>query len=194
MFVCKIANRLQGWLNSTRMADFLAPLALRLYLAPVFWMASNNKWNPFDANSSLNGTIEWFGNPDWGLGLPFPELMAYMAWGAEYFGAIALVLGLGLRWFAIPLMATMVVAIATVHWENGWLAIAERTPQLEQARQILQENGDYEWLTQPGSFVILNNGIEFATTYFIMLLALFFIGAGKYVSADYWIAKKFSNC
>ncbi|MBL4638475.1 MAG: DoxX family protein [Proteobacteria bacterium] len=194
MFVCKIANRLQGWLNSTRMADFLAPLALRLYLAPVFWMASNNKWNPFDANSSLNGTIEWFGNPDWGLGLPFPELMAYMAWGAEYFGAIALVLGLGLRWFAIPLMATMVVAIATVHWENGWLAIAERTPQLEQARQILQENGDYEWLTQPGSFVILNNGIEFATTYFIMLLALFFIGAGKYVSVDYWIAKKFSNC
>ena len=194
MFVCKIANRVQCWLNCTRMADFLAPLALRLYLAPVFWMASNNKWNPFDANSSLNGTIEWFGNPDWGLGLPFPELMAYMAWGAEYFGAIALVLGLGLRWFAIPLMATMVVAIATVHWENGWLAIAERTPQLEQARQILQENGDYEWLTQPGSFVILNNGIEFATTYFIMLLALFFIGAGKYVSVDYWIAKKFSNC
>jgi len=194
MFVCKIANSLQCWLNSTRMADFLAPLALRLYLAPAFWFAANNKWNPFDPNSSLSSTAEWFGNPDWGLGLPFPELMAYLAWGAEYFGAIALVLGLALRWFAIPLMGTMIVAIFTVHWQNGWLAIAERTPQLEEARAILQEHGDYEWLTQPGSFAILNNGIEFATTYFIMLLALFFIGAGKYVSADYWIAKKFSNC
>lgn len=194
MFLCKIANRLQGWLNCTRMADFLAPLALRLYLAPAFWIAANRKWNPFDANSSLASTAEWFGNADWGLGLPFPEVMAFMAWGAEYFGAIALVLGLALRWFAIPLMATMLVAIFTVHWENGWLAIAETTPQLLKAREILQEYGNYNWLTEPGSFAILNNGIEFATTYFIMLLALFFIGAGKYVSADYWIAKKFSNC
>lgn len=191
MSFCKIANTFQGWLDTTRIADFLAPLALRLYLAPVFWMASNNKWNPFDSNSSLDNIVEWF---DSGLGLPFPELMAYLAWGAEYFGAIALVLGLALRWFAIPLMATMVVAAVTVHWENGWLAIAEPTAQLAKARELLQEHGNYEWLTQNGSFAILNNGIEFATTYFVMLLALFFIGAGKYVSADYWIAKKFSNC
>jgi hypothetical protein len=40
---------------------------------------------------------------------------------------------------------------------------------------------------------MLNNGIEFAATYFIMLLALFFIGAGKYFSADYWIARKWRN-
>ncbi len=33
------------------------------------------------------------------------------------------------------------------------------------------------------------NGIEFAATYFIMLLALLVIGGGKYVSIDYWIAK-----
>lgn len=194
MYLCKVVNTFQVWLNHTRVADFLAPLALRLYLAPVFWMAANNKWNPFDANSSLNNTIEWFGNSDWGLGLPFPELMGYMAWGAEYFGAIALILGLALRWFAIPLMTTMIVAAVTVHWQNGWLAIAEPSAQLTKARELLQEHGNYEWLTQNGSFVILNNGIEFAATYFIMLLALFFIGAGKYVSADYWIAKKFSNC
>jgi putative oxidoreductase len=37
---------------------------------------------------------------------------------------------------------------------------------------------------------VLNNGIEFAATYFIMLLALFFIGAGRYVSLDYWIARR----
>jgi len=194
MFICKIANTFQGLLNKTQVLDFLAPLALRLYLAPVFWMAANNKWNPFDSTSSLQGTIDWFGNPDWGLGLPFPELMGYMAWGAEYFGAILLVLGLGVRWVSIPLMITMVVAALTVHIDNGWLAIAEPSAQLDAARSLLQEHGNYDWLTQNGGFVILNNGIEFATTYFIMLLALFFIGAGKFVSADYWVAKKFSNC
>jgi len=194
MFICNLANGLQSLLNKTRALDFLAPLALRLYLAPVFWMAANNKWNPFDSGSSLQGTIDWFGNSDWGLGLPFPELMAYMAWGAEYFGAIFLVLGLAVRWISIPLMVTMIVAALTVHIDNGWLAIAEPSAQLEAARSILQTHGNYDWLTQHGSFVILNNGIEFATTYFIMLLAIFFIGAGKYASVDYWVAKRFSNC
>jgi len=194
MFICNLANGLQSLLNKTRALDFLAPLALRFYLAPVFWMAANNKWNPFDSGSSLQGTIDWFGNPDWGLGLPFPELMGYMAWGAEYFGAIFLALGLAVRWISIPLMVTMIVAALTVHIDNGWLAIAEPSAQLEAARSLLQTHGNYDWLTQNGSFVILNNGIEFATTYFIMLLAIFFIGAGKYVSVDYWIAKKFSNC
>tara|TARA_R110002050_G_scaffold1244_2_gene8501 strand:+ start:27128 stop:27712 length:585 start_codon:yes stop_codon:yes gene_type:complete len=191
MSVCKLGSGLQNILNSTRVLDFLAPVALRLYLAPVFWMAANNKWNPFDSESSLNGTIQWF---DGSLGLPFPELMAYLAWGAEYFGAIFLILGLAVRWISIPLMITMMVAAVTVHWGNGWLAIAEPSAQLEMARSILQEHGNYEWLTQNGGFVILNNGIEFATTYFIMLLSLFFIGAGKYVSADYWIAKKYAHC
>ncbi|MDH5357931.1 MAG: DoxX family protein [Gammaproteobacteria bacterium] len=194
MSICKVANSLQSALNRFRMADFLAPLALRLYLAPVFWMASNNKWNPFDSNSSLDATIQWFGNKEWGLGLPFPELMGYLAWGAEYFGAIFLVLGLAVRWISLPLMVTMIVAAVTVHWENGWLAIAESSTQLEMARSILQQHGNYDWLTQNGSFVVLNNGIEFAATYFIMLLTLFFIGSGKFVSADYWIAKRFSNC
>ena len=41
--------------------------------------------------------------------------------------------------------------------------------------------------------MILNNGIEFAVTYFIMLLALFFTGGGKYLSFDYWIARRFRD-
>jgi uncharacterized membrane protein YphA (DoxX/SURF4 family) len=194
MFICKIANTLQGLLNKTRALDFLAPLALRLYLVPVFWMSSNNKWNPFDPESSLDATIEWFGNAEWGLGLPFPEIMGYLAWGTEYIGTLCLLFGFAVRWISIPLMFTMIVAAVTVHWGNGWLAIAEPSSQLEAARSILQDHGNYDWLTANGPFVILNNGIEFAATYFIMLLALFFIGAGKYVSADYWVARKFSTC
>ena len=38
---------------------------------------------------------------------------------------------------------------------------------------------------------MLNNGIEFAATYFVMLLVLFFIGAGRYASIDYWLRKRF---
>lgn len=199
---CGIATGIKGLMDKTRAADFLAPLLLRLYLAPIFWVAANNKWNPFDADSSLENTINWFGNPDWGLGLPFPEVMAYMAWGAEYFGAIALILGLAVRWVSIPLMVTMIVAATTVHWQNGWQAIHDKMSpfaadnvdgaidRLDRARSILQDNGNYSWLTETGNFVVLNNGIEFAATYFVMLLVLFFIGAGKYFSIDYWVVKK----
>ncbi len=90
-------------------------------------------------------------------------------------------------------MVTMVVAAVTVHLQNGWLAIAEGSVQLDTARDILKEHGNYDWITENGSIVILNNGIEFAATYTIMLLVLFFIGPGK-ASIDYFISKKFNNC
>jgi len=190
--------QLQALLNKTRKVDFLGPLALRIYLAPIFWMAGTSKFNAFE------DTAAWFGNPDWGLGLPFPTLMGFLAASTETLGAIMLLFGLGVRWISIPLMFTMLVAIFSVHWQHGWQAIAdtkfclfncgdaqEAALRLDKAKEILQENGNYSWLTEQGSFVILNNGIEFAATYFIMLLILFFIGAGKYVSLDYWIADKF---
>ena len=41
-----------------------------------------------------------------------------------------------------------------------------------------------------GQFGDLNNGIEFAMTYFIMLLVLFFQGAGRFLSVDYWIERR----
>jgi uncharacterized membrane protein YphA (DoxX/SURF4 family) len=61
--------------------------------------------------------------------------------------------------------------------------------RLAAAKNILRRHGNYSWLTEKGSFVILNNGIEFAVTYLIMLLSLLFTGAGRWVSADYWIAR-----
>lgn len=200
--IVRFANRLQDILDSIRGIDFLGPLALRLYLAPVFWAAANNKWNPLNQDSSLQSVIDWFGNKEWGLGLPFPEVMAYLAWGAEYFGAILLVLGLAVRWICIPLMVTMLVAAFTVHAGHGWQAVhdllspfpADNAPaaleRLGRAKEILREHGNYEWLTEHGSVVALNNGVEWSVTYFIMLLALFFIGAGKVFSLDFWIAKK----
>ncbi len=187
-------------LDHTRIVDFLAPLALRLYLAPIFWMAGTNKL------SDMESTIAWFGNPDWGLGLPFPTLLAWAATLTETAGAILLLLGLAVRWISIPLMITMVVAAVTVHWQNGWLAIAEgaeslfsneRTigaiERLDRAKEILREHGHYQWLTEQGGFVVLNNGIEFAATYFVMLLVLFFYGSGRYLGLDYWIGRRWGH-
>jgi len=192
--------KLQQLLDRTRELDFLAPLALRLYLAPIFWMAGMSKVNSF------SDTAEWFGNADWGLGLPFPTLLAGLATATEVGGAILLVFGLGVRWISVPLMVTMLVAIFSVHLVNGWQTIAdakfclfncsdanEAVERLSAAKELLREHGNYDWLTGQGSITILNNGIEMGVTYFIMLLALFFMGGGRYFSADYWIARRFMN-
>lgn len=186
----------QKLLNMSRYFEGLAPLALRIYLAPVLMQAGYNKLAHFD------DTVAWFANPDWGLGLPMPALMAGLAAGTEFFGAILLLLGLATRLISIPLMVTMLVAAFTVHWPNGWLAIAdgsswlandrvlEAGDKLIKAKELLQEHGNYDWLTSSGNFAVLNNGIEFAITYFIMLLALFTLGGGRYTSLDYFIAKR----
>ena len=76
---------------------------------------------------------------------------------------------------------------------SSWLAnerVLDAAEKKQRIISILQEHGNYEWLTSSGSVTILNNGIEFAITYFIMLLALFFLGAGRIVSLDYWIHRR----
>ncbi|WP_461481378.1 HvfX family Cu-binding RiPP maturation protein [Porticoccus sp.] len=209
MNIIKSSRKLHQWLNLTRHLDYLAPLLLRLFLAPVFLSAGLTKLAAFDS------TVAWFGNQDWGLGLPLPWLMAFLATAVELLGGFLLLFGLATRYIAIPLMITMLVAIFSVHWDNGWFAIAPSNPdtsmaqplaavsigaaehslansaevgvRLKEARDILYQYGDYDRLTEKGNFVILNNGIEFAATYFIMLLSLFFTGAGRLVSLDYWL-------
>ncbi len=172
--------------------DGLGPLLLRLYLAPVFIQGGYNKFVAFD------GTVEWFGNAEWGLGLPFPEFLVVLAAGSELVGGICLIPGIAVRLWSIPLMFTMVVAIATVHIQNGWLAISDASSWLANERvmdavdkkarvmEILQEHGNYEWLTSSGPITILNNGVEFGATYILMLFVLLFTGGGRYTSVDYW--------
>ena len=84
----------------------------------------------------MDSTIAWFANPDWGLGLPYPTLMAYLATYTELVGAIFLLFGFATRWISIPLLITMLVAMSAVHWDNGWKAIA---PDASEASQGLQQ-------------------------------------------------------
>ncbi|WP_347330658.1 HvfX family Cu-binding RiPP maturation protein [Marinimicrobium locisalis] len=194
-YICELYRRLEQALSGFRHLDGVPPLLLRLYLAPVLLQAGWKKLSNFE------NTAAWFGNSDWGLGLPLPEVLAALATSTELLGGLLLVVGFAVRWISIPLMFTMVIAAVTVHWQNGWLAIAdagswlanervmEAAERLEMGRFILKEHGNYDWLTGRGSFVILNNGIEFAATYFIMLLSLLFTGAGRYVSVDYWLRR-----
>ncbi|MBP2545484.1 DoxX family protein [Acinetobacter guillouiae] len=188
-----LSEKYQKFCSLIKHGDGIVALTLRLYLVPIFWMAGTNKLAHFQQ------TVEWFGNTDWGLGLPFPTLLATLATSAEILGAILLALGLLTRLISIPLIITMLVAIVTVHLPNGWQAIADpnapfasaqviaSSEKLEKARQILEIYGNYDWLTSSGSFVILNNGIEFAVTYLVMLLALIVLGGGRYLSFDYWV-------
>jgi uncharacterized membrane protein YphA (DoxX/SURF4 family) len=186
-------------MDLARKADFLGPLALRIYLAPIFILAGTNKL------SHVENVASYFEH----LGLPAPELMVYLAGGTELIGGLFLVGGLAVRWVAIPLMFTMVVAATTAHWENGWHVLPEKELQVpwewrsdlideaverrDRARSILREHGNYGYLTEAGPVTILKNGIEFAATYFIMLLALFAAGGGRFISIDYWLRRQFRN-
>jgi putative oxidoreductase len=203
MDLLKLYTPLHKLLDKSLVFEGLAPLLLRLYLAPVMIQAGWTKYQGFE------GIVDWFGNADYGLGLPLPFFLAFLATTAELVGGIFLLIGIATRWVCIPLMVTMLVAAFSVHWPNGWAAIADagswmsdgtimfneavinaRT-KLAEAEGLLQEHGNYKWLTLSGKFVVLNNGIEFATTYFIMLLSLFFTGGGKYTSIDFFLTKKY---
>ncbi len=195
----------QQFVTRLQLADGIPLLLLRLYLAPVMIQAGWNKASSFDS------IVDWFGNDDYGLGLPMPLLMAFLATAAELVGGILLLFGALTRLVSIPLMITMVVAMVSVHAENGWLAIADASSwladgtillnesimaapeKLSAAKSLLQEHGHYDWLTSSGNFVVLNNGIEFAATYFVMLLVLFIYGGGRFFSVDYYLGKMFSR-
>lgn len=172
--------------------DGLGPLALRLFLAPVMLQSGWTKMVGFE------NTVAWF---EHSLNFPMPEVMAALAVGTELIGGVLLLLGLGIRIIAVPLMVVMLVAAFAVHWDNGWLALSDSSSWLANERvheaaakkqkviEILKEHGNYRWLTSSGPVTILNNGIEFAITYFVMLLSLFFTGGGRYLSLDYWLGR-----
>ncbi|SFD00769.1 DoxX family protein [Pseudoalteromonas denitrificans] len=210
--------------DKSQIASGLAPLLFRLILAPVMIIAGYNKLGisaPWDGaiNAVLAdpNVVAWFGNTQWGLGLPFPDLLAFLAGWTEFLGGWFLLIGLFTRITVIPLMFTMLIAATTVHWDNGWFAVTPTNPntsaakvldwlsipgakdslqnsieakkRLDKIKEIIEVNGFPDYLYEKGKPVILNNGIEFSVTYFVMLLSLFFSGGGRITSMDYWLTR-----
>ncbi|MBA3681569.1 MAG: DoxX family protein [Bacteroidetes bacterium] len=105
----KLYNRVR---NGLIKAQDLPLLFLRLILAYGFWEPARTKW------ADINAIAEWFE----GMGIFAPKLNAYLAASTEMAGVFLLALGLGTRIICFPLIITMIVAIKTVHWENGFPA------------------------------------------------------------------------
>ncbi|KKE84263.1 hypothetical protein N481_07205 [Pseudoalteromonas luteoviolacea S4047-1] len=224
----KIQSIYQTSIEKADILSGLAPLILRLIVAPVMIIAGYNKLNLAKEDAGFleslladENVVAWFGNPDWGLGLPFPDLLAFLAGWTEFLGGWLILIGLMTRLISIPLMVTMFVAATQVHWHNGWFSVAPANPdtsaaqvfawlgsdtakaslenslqvaeRLDRIKSIVSTHGFPEYLYEKGNIVILNNGIEFAAIYFAMFLSLFFTGGGRLFSLDYWIAKLLSS-
>ncbi|MEW5787765.1 MAG: DoxX family protein [Pseudomonadota bacterium] len=97
-----------------RTGNWLPQLALRLLLAKEFWDSGVEKFN---------GT-NWFVDIQDQFPFPFsllpPELSWQMATWFELIGPVALVLGLGTRFFSVSLSILTLVAIASVHAGHGY--------------------------------------------------------------------------
>ncbi len=93
----------------------LAGLALRLPIGITFIAHGAQKLFGAFGGYGLEGTGQWMAS----IGLEPGYLMALMAGSAEFFGGIALLIGLLVRPAAAMLAITMLVAIFSVHIGNG---------------------------------------------------------------------------
>lgn len=103
---------MQNIINQSYKIRNIVLFALRLVLAYGFFNPAMMKIK------DITSVAGWFES----INIPFPTLNAYLATGTEILGVVLLALGLFTRWISIPLIITMIVAIITVHLENGFEA------------------------------------------------------------------------
>lgn len=121
-------------------------------------------WEFLEAGlEKLNGE-NWFADIQEQFPFPFSLLPAdlnwYMAMGFEIVGGLALMLGLGTRFFAFALIVLTIVATAAVHWPSEWNTFAELM-----RGYVITDKGH-------GNF-------KLPVIFISMLLPLVFMGAGK---------------
>jgi putative oxidoreductase len=89
----------------------IALLALRLVLGAI--MIGHGYPKVFGGLSHHVQAVSRLGLPGW---------LAYLSAAAEFFGGIALVVGLLTRLAALAILINLAVAIEKVHWKNGFLS------------------------------------------------------------------------
>lgn len=169
-----------------RVFDFLAPLAIRLLLAPVFWVDGVKRLGLFSSADFV-----WFNPLTWwnqdafvanaaalsnsvlsGMGA---ETLSLLVGGIEIAGAILLIFGFAVRWMVLALMFVVVVLGLTAVGANGMVG---------EAQKLVMEHG----------FVTMEHSqMEVYLTYLVLLLALFFMGAGRWFSMDWYMYRSFAR-
>lgn len=91
------------------------PLALRLPVGIIFAAHGSQKLFGLFGGYGLEGTGQWMAS----IGLSPGELFALLSGSAEFFGGIALLVGLLVRPASFLLAFTMLVAIFSVHITKG---------------------------------------------------------------------------
>ncbi len=164
---CSVGVMRCGLQGANRVGEYFAPLGLRLLLAYEFWVAGVEK---------LRGD-NWFADIQDKFPFPFSVVPTEISWQMatwfELIGAVALVIGLGTRFFSVSLVVLTLVAVAAVHWPAQWSSLAE----LWQGYAVT-DNGQ-------GNF-------KLPLIYLVMFLPLILTGPGK-LSLDHWIAKRYSK-
>ena len=105
-FIKKIAPTNVGWSVSI----------MRAVLGGIFIKEGGGKLYGWFGGGGLDSTCIFFTK----LGIPFPELNAYLVGGVELYGGMLLLIGLLTRVAALPIAMTMVVAILTAHADGGY--------------------------------------------------------------------------
>ena len=144
---------------------WLGMLSLRLLLS----------WDFFESGlEKFNGT-NWFADIQERFPFPFnlvpPEISWQMSTWFELLGGVALIIGLGTRFFSIPLLILTIVAIASVHWPEMW--------------------SDYGELLMGYGFTDKGFGnFKLPVIFLGMLFPLILVGPGK-LSIDHWLRRKY---
>lgn len=95
--------------------NLLSAIPLRITAGVIFAAHGAQKLFAWFGGYGLEGTGQWMAS----IGISPGYLMALMAGSAEFFGGLLLILGLLTRPASLVLAVTMLVAIFSVHINNG---------------------------------------------------------------------------
>jgi putative oxidoreductase len=84
---------------------------IRLMVGTVLLYHGSGKLFGAFGGPGLDGFAGWLGS----LNIPMPMVSAFLAASAEFFGGLGILLGLWIRWTALPAAFTMLVAAFTAH-------------------------------------------------------------------------------
>lgn len=111
-----MANAKQLLTRITTTSAGWGALALRVPVGIIFAAHGAQKLFGWFGGYGLQGTGAWMDS----IGLAPGVLMAFLAGAAEFFGGLALILGLLTRPAAAALAFAMLIAIFSVHFQHGF--------------------------------------------------------------------------